>query len=109
MMSGFLTPSSVMMCPHGGMVQAASSNTQVTVQGQPILRSTDTFIIAGCAFVIGIVPSPCVTVIWMQPAARSVISAPTLTLASLGLCQAATGAMQGPVVIASTQPNVTGQ
>lgn len=109
MMSGFLTPSSTMMCPHGGQVQAVSSNTQVTIQGQPILRSTDTFIIAGCAFVIGVVPSPCVTVQWVQTALRSTISDPTLTLSSIGLCQAATMAVQGPVVIASTQPSVTGE
>jgi hypothetical protein len=108
-MSGFLTPSSVMMCPHGGTVQAVSANTQVTVQGQPILRSTDTFIIAGCAFVAGVIPSPCITVIWMQTATRSTITDPTLTLSSMGLCQAATGAMQGPVIIASTQPDVTGE
>lgn len=109
MMSGFLTPSSVMMCPHGGTVQAVSSNTAVLTQGQPILRSTDTFIIAGCAFVIGVVPSPCVTVQWMQPAARSAIADPALTMASLGMCQAASGAVQGPVVISSAQTQVTGQ
>jgi hypothetical protein len=108
-MSGFLTTASVMMCPHGGTVQAVSSNTKVLAGGAPVLRSTDTFIIAGCPFLIVLVPHPCVTVQWVQPAARSTISDPTLTLASVGLCQAADQAVQGPVIIASTQPSVTGQ
>lgn len=108
-MSGLLTTASVMMCPHGGTVQAVSSNTKVLAGGAPVLRSTDTFIIAGCPFLIVLVPHPCVTVQWVQPAARSTISDPTLTLASVGLCQAADQAVQGPVIIASTQPSVTGQ
>jgi hypothetical protein len=107
-MPGFLTTSSVMMCPHGGTVQAISSNTQVMAGGAPILRTSDTFIIAGCAFVIGVVPSPCVTVQWVQTAAQSTIGDPTLTEASMGLCQAATQAVQGPVTIASTQTSVQG-
>lgn len=107
-MSGMLTPASVMMCPHGGMVQAVSSNTAVLAGGQPILRGSDTFIIAGCAFVVGIVPHPCVSVQWVQTAARSSISGPTLTEASVGLCQAADMSVQGMVIVASTQTQVTG-
>ena len=34
-MRGFLTTASVMMCPHGGTVQAISSNTQVMAGGAP--------------------------------------------------------------------------
>jgi hypothetical protein len=108
-MSGFLTTASVMMCPHGGTVQAVTTNSKVKAGGAPVLRSTDTFIIAGCPFLIVLVPHPCVTVQWVQPAARSKISDPTLTLASIGLCQAADQAPQGTVIIASTQPSATGQ
>jgi hypothetical protein len=107
-MPGFLTSASVMMCPHGGNVQAISGNTQVMAAGAPILRASDTFIVAGCAFVIAGVPSPCVTVQWVQAAAQSTIGDPTLTEASVGLCQAATQAVQGPVIIASTQPSAQG-
>jgi hypothetical protein len=107
-MPGLLTPSSVMMCPHGGQVQAVSSNVRVKAAQEALLRSTDTFTIAGCAFVIGVVPHPCVTVQWVQPAARSKVSDPTLTLASVGLCQAADQAVQGPVVISATQTSVQG-
>lgn len=47
---------------------------------------------------------------WVQPAARSqVLGTPTLTEASVGLCVAATGAVQGPVTVVATQPQVNGQ
>jgi hypothetical protein len=108
-MPGFLTAASVLMCPHGGTVQIVPSNTDVMFAGAPAVTASDTFIVAGCPFLIGIVPSPCVTVQWVQPAAQNTVgSNPTLTEASVGLCLAATQAPQGPVVIASTQPSVSG-
>ncbi len=107
-MPGFLTTASVMMCPHGGSVQAASSNTKVLAGGAPILRRSDVFVIAGCAFVVGVAPHPCVTVQWVQAAARSTIGDATLTMASIGLCQAADQSVQGPVIIASTQQSAQG-
>jgi hypothetical protein len=108
-MSGFLSAASVLMCPHGGSVQIVPSNTAVQFAGAPAVTASDTFIVAGCAFVIGVVPSPCVSVQWVQPATGSTVGGnPTLTEASVGLCLAATQAPQGPVVIASTQPNVSG-
>jgi hypothetical protein len=58
---------------------------------------------------IGPVPSPCVQVNWVQPAARSQVGGnPTLTLASVGLCVAATQAAQGAVMIVVAQPQVSG-
>ena len=102
-MPEFLTTTASMMCPHGGQVQPVSSNTSVTADGAPILRSSDTFTIVGCPFIVALVPHPCVTVQWVQPAAQSTISDPTLTMARVGLCQAADQAVQGPVVIVSTQ------
>jgi hypothetical protein len=108
-MSGIVTTASVMMCPHGGTVQASPSSTSVQAGGSPVLTASDVFVIAGCAFVIGAVPSPCVSVQWVQPALQSSRSGnPTLTQASVGLCLAATQAPQGPVMIVNTQPNVTG-
>jgi hypothetical protein len=106
-MSGMLTASSVMMCPHGGTVQASPTSANVQIGGAPVLTASDVFIIAGCPFVIGIVPSPCLTVQWVQPAAQStVLGNPTLTEASVGLCIGA--GPQGPVMIVAAQPNVTG-
>jgi hypothetical protein len=106
-MPPLLTTASVMTCPHGGMVTAApgSPNAQA---GAPILRGSDTFIIAGCAFNIAGVPSPCVSVNWVVTATRVRAGSLVLNEASMGLCVAATQAPQGPVVIASAQPNVSG-
>jgi hypothetical protein len=108
-MTGMLTTASVMMCPHGGMVQAIPSSTAVQFGGAPVVTAADTFMIAGCPFMIVLVPSPCLTVQWIQPATQSQVgSNPTLTEASVGLCLAATQAPQGPVMISSTQPQVSG-
>jgi hypothetical protein len=109
-MPGLLNVSSVMMCPHGGQVQSITSNTQVQAVGDFVLRSSDTFLIAACPFFLGPDPHPCMTVQWVQPAARSQVSSDyTLTEASVGLCVAADQTPQGPVTIVATQPRVAGQ
>jgi len=109
-MPGLLNSSSVMMCPHGGTVSAITSNSQVKAGGDFALRQSDTFLVAGCPFLISLVPHPCVQVNWVQPAARSKVAGDfTLTEASVGLCVAADQAVQGPVQIVFTQPRVIGQ
>ena len=109
-MPGLLNMSSVMMCPHGGQVQAITANSKVQAAGDFALRMSDTFLIAGCPFIVALAPHPCVQVRWVQPAARSQVSGDyTLTEASVGLCVAADQAAQGPVVIVVTQPRVAGQ
>jgi hypothetical protein len=108
-MSDVLTAASTMMCPHGGTVMPVPGSTRA-IAGAPILRSSDTCTIAGCAFAPGGVPSPCVTVQWTAPAARVTHGGdPVLTEASVGLCLAATQAPQGTVLIASTQAQVSAQ
>lgn len=107
-MPALLTAASVMMCPHGGTVTATPGATQATVDA-PILRGSDTFVVAGCTFPPSGPPSPCVSVNWVQTATRVKHGGDfVLTEASVGLCVAATQAPQGPVVIASTQPKVSG-
>jgi hypothetical protein len=108
-MGDFLTTASVMMCPHGGQVQPASANTRVSAESAPMLRGSDTFLIAGCPFNVAGAPHPCVTIQWIATAARSTVGDPTLTTDSLGLCQAADQAVQGPVQIVSTQTTVSGE
>jgi hypothetical protein len=108
-MAALLNTSSIMMCPHGGTVSAISSNTRTKAGGDFVLRSSDTFLIAGCSFT----PSsyhPCVQVQWVQPDTRSqVMSDFTLSEESVGLCVAADLAVQGTVLIVFTQPQVSGQ
>jgi hypothetical protein len=108
-MPALLTVASTMMCPHGGTVMATPGATQAQVDA-PVLRGSDTFTIAGCPFNIAGAPNPCVTVTWVQTATR-VSHGGDLVLneASMGLCMSAAQAPQGAVIIAATQPLVSGQ
>jgi hypothetical protein len=108
-MANLLNTSSVMMCPHGGTVSVITANTRVMAAGDPVLRASDTFLVAGCPFVIGIVPNPCVQVQWVQPDSESqVLSDFTLSEGSVGLCIADDAAVQGTALIVFTQLQVSG-
>jgi hypothetical protein len=109
-MGGLLTTASILMCPHGGTVSAVSSNTKANAGGAPLVRASDTFVVAGCALSSATPPSPCVSVQWVSPDTRSQAMGDfTLSEASVGLCLAATQAPQGSVIISNTQPRVTGE
>jgi hypothetical protein len=109
-MGGLLNTASMLMCPHGGTVNAITSNTRVNAGGSPLVRSSDTFVIAGCAFSTPAGPHPCVQVQWMTTDLRSqVLSDSTLSEASVGMCLAADQAPQGTVIVSNTQEQVTGQ
>lgn len=109
-MARLLNLSSQMMCPHGGQVQAVSSNTRVKGGGAYLLRATDTFTIVGCPLTLGVVYHPCVQVRWVQPAMQSkVLGDFTLTESSVGLCVAADQAVQGTVQVVVTQSQVSGR
>jgi hypothetical protein len=108
-MPNLLNTASVMSCPHGGTVTPISSNTRVSVGGGNALRPSDTFVIVGCPFPPSGTPHPCVQVNWVVSAQRSkAVSDFTLTESSVGLCVAADQAVQGTVLILSTQPRVSG-
>ena len=109
-MAALLNTSSIMMCPHGGTVTAITSNTQVMAGGDPVVCASDTFLIAGCPFLIVLVPHPCIRVQWVQTDLESqVLGDFTLNEESVGLCIAADGAPQGAVLISFTQPQVSGE
>lgn len=108
-MAGLLNTSSIMMCPHGGTVSVVTSNTQVMAASAPVIRATDTYLIAGCPFVVGVVPHPCMQVQWVQPnTASQAASDFTLSETSVGMCVAADMSVQGTVLITFTQPSVSG-
>jgi hypothetical protein len=107
-MPALLTAASTMMCPHGGTVMAVPGSTRL-IADAPVLRMSDTCTIAGCPFLIVLVPSPCVTVQWVQAATRVQTTGDfVLNEASVGLCLAATQAPQGTVLIMQTQPKAEG-
>src|ERR1700685_2930705 len=102
-MASLLTGSSTMMCPHGGTVTAVPGQSKA-VADAPVLCMSDTCTIAGCSFMLGTVPSPCVTVQWVEAATRVQAGGDfVLNESSVGLCLAATQAPQGSVLIQETQ------
>jgi hypothetical protein len=108
-MGAYLTAASTLMCPHGGAVSPVPANTKVTLGGSPIVLASDTFPIGGCAFALPNGPHPCVQVQWIVTALRGTADgAQALTADSVGLCVAADGAVQGPVMIQATQSEVSG-
>lgn len=96
------------ICPHGGQVSVASSNTRVLVGGMPAATLSDLFMVAGCAFTVpGPKPQPCVKVQWLVPAARVLINGqPAILQTSTGLCQSAEQIPQGPPTVIVTQTRV---
>jgi hypothetical protein len=106
--ANLLTVASVMTCPHGGTVVAIPNSPRASMGGAIVVYAADTFIIAGCPF-IPVLPMPCVSVQWAQPAVSSAgPSAPTLTEDSVGFCLGAEGGVQGMVLIQATQSMVSG-
>ncbi len=108
-MANFLTTSSVLMCPHGGSVQIIGTNMRAKAS-DPLATASDTFIVAGCPFVIGTAPHPCVKVQWIVSSSRCKAGGnPLLTQQSVGMCVAGDQAPQGTVQVVSTQSKVSGQ
>jgi hypothetical protein len=108
-MSGLLTTASTLMCPHAGTVSAITSNARASAGSAPLVRATDTFLIAGCTFQISGAPHPCMKVQWLVNDLRSqVLGDYTLSEASVGMCLAGDQAPQGTVIISNTQQKVGG-
>jgi len=105
-----ITSHTQMQCPHGGMIQGFSANPRVQIQGASALTPADTFIILGCAFAPGGVPSPCTSIAWLTTDQRASIQGnPTLSEHNVGLCLNPQQIPQGKVIIQSTQPKVATQ
>jgi hypothetical protein len=100
-----LTDLSTLQCPHGATIKAVPSS-RVKAAGGTLLTAADGFSVIGCPFQLPTTPptpSPCVQVVWLVPDIFCRAGPPTLSEGSVGLCFAATGLPQGPVVVASTQ------
>ena len=109
-MAKLLTTASQLACPHQGTVSIVSSNTRAKADGAFIVRSGDTFTIAGCSFVLASSPHPCVSVQWIVPTLKNQAGGDqVLNEDSVGLCLAADQAPQGNVQVSSTQSKVSGQ
>ncbi len=105
-----LTSSSTVQCTHGGSASVSPSNTKVMADNAPILVESDVHMVAGCPFMIGNTPSPCVQIAWSAGAAKVTVNGTAvLVQSSVGQCKAGTGAVQGVAMIVNTQTKVQAQ
>lgn len=96
-------------CPHGGMVSAIPTNTKVKVGGAFALLASDTYLVAGCPFMVGPKPQPCLTVEWQMPATMFKIDGKQVLLeTSIGICKSPEGAPQGVAIVNGAQAKVKG-
>lgn len=58
------------LCAHGGQAQATVPNPRVKVAGQMTVQQPNPWTIAGCPFVAGVTPMPCVTAQWIVGSMR---------------------------------------
>ena len=109
-MGELLSASAVLMCPHGGMVTAIPSSSKRHARRRPDrARHRHVHRRRLRVHAPAAVPSPCVLVQWQSPAPQAPATAtPPLTTDSVGMCLAADGAVQGTVLIQSTQTKASG-
>jgi len=58
------------ICSHGGQAMPTAPNPRVRVSSQPIVTQPTIYTVAGCPFVSGTNPLPCVTASWGTAAVR---------------------------------------
>ncbi len=103
-----LTTASTVMCPHGGMAQLVTTNTDALIDGAPALLQTDVHPIVGCTFT-PVAYSPCVSIRWVSAATQtSVRDVPVLLQSSVGLCLNAAQAPQGTAIVVQVQQKAKG-
>jgi hypothetical protein len=97
------------LCTHGIPATVVPTNTRVLVGGQPVTTMSDQYLIAGCPFMAGPVPMPCVRIQWLVPAMRVLVNgSPALLQTSVGLCMSAQQTPNGPPTVPVNQPRVIG-
>jgi hypothetical protein len=103
-----LTTASTVMCPHGGMAQLVTTNTDALIDAAPALLLTDVHPIVGCTFT-PVAYSPCVSIRWLTAATQtSIRGVPVLLQNSVGLCLNAAQAPQGTAIVAQVQQKAKG-
>lgn len=103
-----LTTTSTVMCPHGGMAQLITSNTEALVDGAPMLLQTDLHPIVGCPFT-PVAYSPCVSIRWLTAATQTALhNVPVLLQTSVGLCLNAAQVPQGTAIVVQVQQKAKG-
>ena len=105
-MPGFIVHlGATVLCAHGGQAMPTSPNPRVLVSGQPVATQPTPYSIAGCPFMTGPTPTPCLTGQWLTAATRVLVGGmPVILFDSQAMC-APNGT---PLMITSTQAKVTG-
>ncbi len=97
-------------CPHAGQATVLPAQQRVLATGQPVATLADSYLVAGCPFVVAAKPQPCLTVRWVTSAGRVMVNgSPALVQSSTGLCLSPEQAPQGAALIAVVQQRVVGQ
>jgi hypothetical protein len=104
-----LTTAASVTCPHGGTVTLFTSQSAVTAGGGALCLETDQHTVAGCPFVVGTKPQPCVLVRWSAAASRTRINGIGVLLStSVGQCFSAEQILQGVAIVVATQQQAKG-
>jgi hypothetical protein len=70
-MPGYLLhQSATVLCMHGGQAQATVPNPRVKVSSMMTVQLPNPWVVAGCPFVSGSNPLPCVTASWVTSSLR---------------------------------------
>lgn len=97
-------------CPHGGPLNIIAASPRVQVSGMPVAVLTDQGVVAGCAFMVGQKPQPCVTTKWILASTRVLAGgSPVLINPLTALCFSADQIPAGPPIIAGSQTRVIAQ
>ena len=106
-MPGFLLHlGATVLCSHGGQAQPTAVQPRVMVSGQPVVTLAAPYVVAGCTLPPPPAANgPCVTAQWLMGATRVFAEGlPVLLMDSQALCVPTAT----PLIIAVTQPRVTG-
>jgi hypothetical protein len=96
---------SVIMCPHGGIVDHIPTTfTAYRVDGQLPALFGDVYMVTGCSKMALDPQSACSLVQWVAPSIMLVIKGqPALIDSSVGLCQSTSGIPLGPAIVAAVR------
>ena len=104
-MAYILTSSSIILCPHGGIVSHVPiTNSSFMINDELPMLLTDVYLVGGCPNVLGGVSFPCVDILWLNPSTLLFVRGiPTLTNTSVPIARDSYGSPCGSAVIASFQ------
>ena len=102
-----LHPGTIATCPHGGVLTIVAASPRVLVNGVPAAVLTDQGLVAGCVFMAGPKPQPCVTTRWIAGATRVLAGGvPLLINPCVAICQSVEQIPGGPPIITGSQTRV---